>query len=543
VYFVRVRPVPRTTRTVDALIVVALVIGVAVIFAPVRSYALVDFDDLVYVTDNAHVASGLSIANVVWAFTHAHEGYWTPLTWISYMADVEIAGLSPGQLHLSNVRLHALSSGVLFLVLLMMTRARWPSAFVAAVFALHPLHVESVAWVAERKDVLSGVFWWLALGAWVWWVRQPSWSRYAAVVMAFTAGLLAKPIVVTLPVVLLLMDLWPLGRVPPGRWPSRRLVLEKVPLIGIAVGVGVVTIVVQDAAGAVASLDDVPLALRVQTATISYASYLWRMVWPAGLAPLYPYPFVVPIWQVAVAAVLLLATSLAVWRQRVSRPYLIAGWLWYLVTIAPVSGLMQAGPQARADRYTYLSMVGIAIMAAWGARDLARGLWSRRVVAAAGGAAVIACALVARQQVQHWQDSETLFRRAIAVTRDNYVAYTGLGTALRSGGDARLDEAIRAFDSAVRIQSRHPEAQGGLGEALLASGRADLAVPHLEKAVRLRPRVAEFHLNLGSALNLTGRHVEAAAGLCRDCGAANWRLPACLARRLASARFDGCRPF
>ena len=512
---------PRTySRLAASLVCLGLVSVTLAVFANVRRFELVDFDDLTYVSDNARVQAGLSPDSVIWAFSGTHEGYWSPLTWLSYMADVEMAGLDPGQFHVTNLLLHVASVCLAFWVFLSLTRALWPSAIVAVVFAIHPLHVESVAWVAERKDVLSGMFFWLTLTAYVGYVRHATVARYLLVMAAFACGLMAKPMLVTLPVVLLCLDVWPLGRLRGGVTPADggarpaqkdlvSLLVEKLPLATLSLAAGLVTIAVQQSAGAVASLDAIPLARRLANALVSLVWYPAKTVWPADLAVLYPYPAAVPVWQAAGSAALLAAVSWWVWRERQRRPYLIAGWLWYLVMLLPVLGLLQAGSQARADRYTYLAMTGLVGGVVWLAEERVRqDSRFRRLAGLSAGAIVTALAILSWYQVQHWRTTETLFRRALAVTERNHIAHAGLAMSLRSQG--YLDEAIRHLEEAIRIQPAYAEAHGNLGDTLVAAGRPAAALPHLREAVRLKPDGFESQLNLASALNTVGDH-EAAA--------------------------------
>jgi protein O-mannosyl-transferase len=526
----------RIART--GLLCLLLVAATWAVYGQVWRFELVDFDDLSYVAHNPHVSGGLSSQNISWAFTHAYDGYWSPLTWLSYMADTSLFGARSGAYHLTNVAIHAASACLLLVVLIRMTRRPWPSAFVAALFAIHPLHVESVAWVAERKDVLSAFFWFLTIWTYVRYVERPAWTRYAWVIASFACGLMAKPMIVTLPLVLLLLDAWPLERVavaarqgesqqgrprkrkepqpasvrPDGRarmhWGA--LVLEKAPLFALSLAVSLITIAAQGRAGALPTIDAIPIVTRVANAVVSAGVYLAMMVWPGGLAAIYPYPDSAPIRQAILAAGVIAAISIAVVRARRRAPYLLVGWLWYLVTLLPVLGLIQAGAQARADRYTYVSMVGIAIMVAWGVGDLVR-----RRPALTRAIAVTAClslavyAVLAWRQTQYWRDGETLFRRALSVTHGNYVAYAGLGTVLRSEG--RFDDAIEAYGEAIRWAPRFPEAYAGLGETLLAVNRPDEAATALAEAVRLKPTDPNSYLNLGSALSRAGRLDEAAA--------------------------------
>jgi tetratricopeptide (TPR) repeat protein len=526
----------RAART--GLICALLVAATWAIYGQVRQFELVDFDDLSYVADNPHVTGGVSAENVSWAFTHAYEGYWSPVTWLSYMADTSLFGVRSGAYHLTNVAIHAANACLLFLVLLRMTRHPWRSAVVAALFTVHPLHVESVAWVAERKDVLSGFFWFLTIWTYLRYVERPVWTRYGLVIVSFACGLMAKPMIVTLPIVLLLLDAWPLERLaatarhlegqkarsrksrdnqpatpaPPDGWlPTSRSALawEKAPLLALSVAMSFITLATQRNAGAVPTFDAIPIGTRMANAMVSPAVYLVKMAWPSGLAAIYPYPASAPVWQAILAAAVLAAITIVVLRYGRRAPYLFVGWLWYLITLLPVLGLIQAGPQARADRYTYLSMVGIAIMAVWGLAHLVvRRPAAARAIAVSVCLALSLCAALAWRQVQYWRDGETLFRRALSVTSGNYVAYVGLGTVLRSQG--RLDESIAAYEDAIRAAARFPEAYAGLGQTLLAADRTDAAAIALAEAVRLAPADAISHSNLGTALARAGRLDEAA---------------------------------
>jgi tetratricopeptide (TPR) repeat protein len=472
----------------------ALLVATLAVYSPVHDFEFTNYDDPDYVTDNPQVRNALTSTGVVWAFTTSFAANWFPITWLSHMLDVQLFGLSSGMHHLTNVLLHAAASLLLFLLLLRSTGARWPSAFVAFVFALHPLHVESVAWVAERKDVLSALFWFATLLAYVHYVERPSASRYALVILLFCCGLMSKPMAVTLPFVALLLDWWPLRRL------SRKSVMEKLPLFALSLAASVVTYIVQQRGGAVLSTDNIPLALRIGNAIVSYVVYLGEFFWPAKLAVFYPYPSELPLWQ-PIAATLLLAgiTALALRRR-----YLTVGWLWYLGTLVPVIGIVQVGVQSHADRYTYIPAIGIAIMLAWGAEELVQ----RHLAAALGLVACLAMAVTTWLSIQHWRNSTALFEHALAVTSGNYVAHNNLGVALRRSG--RIAEAIPQFQQAIEIKTRFPEAQNNLGEALLVEGRLDEAAPHIGEALRLQPSLAEAHINWGTVLLKRSQPAEAA---------------------------------
>jgi tetratricopeptide (TPR) repeat protein len=462
----------------------------------------VNYDDPLYVTGNPQVRGGLTWHGVVWAFTSAHDSNWIPLTWLSHMLDCQLFGLASGAHHLSNVALHGFGALLLFGLLRRMTGARWRSAFVALAFALHPLHVESVAWVAERKDVLSAALFFPTLWAYVEYTRRPSRAKYLLVFLLFCCALMAKPMVVTLPFVALLLDFWPLRRKP-----AVGLILEKLPLFALAVGASVVTYLVQEHAGAVSSISQVPLAARLQNALVCYLTYLGNFVWPARLAVFYPYS-IPPVWAWMMAGFALAAVTVLVLRARDRHPYAAVGWLWYVGTLAPVIGLVQAGSQSRADRYTYLPMVGISIVLAWGATEaVGRWRWGRPALAVSMVAVCSAWAVAAWFNVGNWQNSISLFRHAIQVTNENYVAYNNLAVAERQAGE--FDEAVSSFQSVVRIQPQDAQARDNLGEALMAAGRVDEAVPHFEEAVRLQPGSAKAQYGLGGVLVEQGRFQEA----------------------------------
>jgi Flp pilus assembly protein TadD len=546
---------PRSARRwwPDLWICLLLLAATLAVYSQVRNYDFVNYDDPEYVVKNIHVQAGLTAGSLLWALTSFDAANWFPLTWVSHMADYQFFGMESGWHHLTNVWLHALNALLLFAVLKRMTGARWPSALVAFLFALHPLHVESVAWVAERKDVLSAFFWFLTLWFYARYVERPGAGRYLAVLLAFCLGLMAKPMIVTLPFVLLLLDVWPLRRAPqPWRWnvpPGKALLLEKLPLFALAAGVSVVTFLAQRHGGAVAPLAGTSLALRLENGLVAYLVYIRDMLWPTDLAVLYPLPQTLPVFGVAAAALALAGISLVVTRQFRARPYLAVGWCWYLGTLLPVIGLVQVGSQSRADRYTYVPMIGLSIMLAWGAADLIA--WrprARKAVVAAAIAACSACLVVTWFQIQYWASTETLDLHAFQVTSGNFILHHNLADyylqqnrnedarlqeteALRISPnylEARLDLALalsllgRPADAeseyrrALELQPEGKEmvvAHSGLGAALAAQHRTTEALPELQLAVRLRPESAEGHYNLGTALAELGRTSEATSEL------------------------------
>lgn len=495
------------TSFLPAAVLVAVV--TLAVFWPVLGNEFTNYDDRTYVTANRHVRTGLTLESAAWALTATAASNWHPLTWLSHMLDWSLYGEWAGGHHLTSLLLHLANALLLLWVLQRMTGAPWRSAFVALLFAVHPLHVESVAWVAERKDVLSTLFWMLGLGAWAGYARRPHAGRYAVVAVVLGLGLTAKPMLVTLPFVLLLLDWWPLGR-----WTDRgaawRLAREKLLLMPLVAASCIVTFVVQSRGGSVGPLDRYPLGQRVANAVVAYAEYLRKAVWPRDLAVYYPHPGAdLPAWKVLASGLVLVLVSVAVVRARRRAPYLLFGWLWFLGTLVPVIGIVQVGTQAMADRYTYVPLIGIFIMVAWGVPDaLGRTLPKPRV---AGGAlavaAIAALAFAARIQVGYWHDSVTLFEHALHVTRENPVAHNNLGIALFETN--RVDDAIAHYREAVRIDPNQASALSNLGFALVHRGRSREAVPLCERALKLRPDSAPIHNNLGLALAAEKRFDEA----------------------------------
>ena len=487
-------------------ICVSLVILTAAVFWPVRQQQFVNFDDDIYVTDNPHVANGFSLENVRWAFTATRGTHWWPLTWLSHMLDCQIFGLNAGAQKLVNVAFHIASTLLLFLFLQRTTRATGPSVFVAAVFALHPLRVESVAWVAERKDVLSMFFWMLTLYCYSYYVERPGWKRYVWVVISFALGLMSKPMIVTLPFVLLLLDYWPLRRTT--KW--SRLVLEKLPLIALTLAASIATYAVARNAQALVSTESIPWGNRVVNALISYARYLGKCVWQTKLAVFYPYSTRWSLWQILGAVGVLGGVSAFAVAQIKRRPYVPVGWFWYLVTLLPVIGLVQVGWQSMADRFTYIPLVGIFIGVAWTLDDaLGHRARMRLVTTTLAVTVIAACAIATRLQIQYWQDSVTLFRRATAVTAENSIALANLGVALCNQG--QVDEGIADLTKALQYSPRYAYAHNHLGQIDFSLGRTNEALEHLRTAVELAPNDASGHNNLGIALAKTGNNQAATA--------------------------------
>ena len=492
-------------------------------YGQVWQHEFVRFDDYEYIVENPIVREGLSWEGTKWALTTYHQANWHPLTWLSHMVDCQLFGLEPGWHHIINVMFHALNAVLLFVCLRFMTKAFWPSLLVAALFAVHPLRVESVAWAAERKDVLAGLFWMLTMLAYGRYARRPRLGRYALVFVCLGLGLMAKPMLVTLPFVLLLLDIWPLGRLDlTGRRSvaaARALVLlrEKLPLMALAAASSLVTWLAQQSGGAFEKLEGLSLSSRFANALVAYVAYLWKTVWPRDLAFYYPHPAIVstdPLSSLigpAVGAGLLLALlTFLVSRSATRRPYLVVGWLWYLGTLLPVIGLFQVGNQSMADRYAYLPLVGIYILVAWGARDLtARWRRGRFVLAIPFLVLLPILSAVTWVQVGYWRNSLTLFQHALDATTDNYVAHNNLGNVFTRQGD--LGQAAAHYEQALRIKPDLPEAQNNLGNALVGQGDPARAVAHYEEAIRLRPEYDTAHYNLGIALEAQGKLVQAMA--------------------------------
>jgi tetratricopeptide (TPR) repeat protein len=446
----------------------------------------------------------LTWSGVRWALTTGEAGNWHPLAWISHMVDAQLFGVQPGPQHVTNLILHIANSLLLFGVLWRMTGALGRSAFVGALFAVHPLHVESVAWISERKDVLSTFFWFLGLWAYADYERGGKWTRYALVFLSLALGLMSKPMLVTFPFALLLLDYWPLRRPF-----SKRLIVEKVPLFALVAASSVITFFAQSRGGAVSALAALPLTSRVANAAIAYVGYVEKMLWPAGLTVLYPYSREFG-WRLAVAALLLIAvTALAVIAARRHR-YVLVGWLWYLGTLVPVIGLVQVGIQSMADRYTYVPSIGLFIIVAWGVPDLLCALPHRRVAVLSAAAVVIsACAITARAQVQYWRDSLTLWEHAARITPGDAHVETALGSVLSEKG--RAAEATALYTDALQHEPQFAEAHNKLGVVLADQGRVADAIPHYEAALRAKPSLAEAHYNLGNALAAQGKIDEAIA--------------------------------
>jgi len=454
----------------DLLIYLALLLATFPVYAQVRDFDFVNYDDGDFIAGNLNVRQGLTAQGLEWALTSGYNGNWVPLTWVSHMLDCQFFGLDSGWHHLHNVLLHALAAVMLCMFLQRATGTRWRSALAAFLFALHPLHVQSVAWVAERKDVLSACFWFLTLWLYVRYAERPGTGRYLAVALSFWLGLMAKPMMVTLPFVLLLLDYWPLARLGQrGRKANR----EKLPLLGLAGAAAAITYLAQKHAEAV---NLVPPEARLANATHSYALYILQTFWPARLAVFYPYPrdFAFAFLPLLAEGVLLVIVTTGVIVLRRGAPYLLMGWGWFVVTLVPVIGLVQVGDQAHADRYMYIPMVGLLVMAIWGATEILEKLRAKMLAIPLAVAACLASAVLSWVQVGYWRNSETLFRQALAVTNDNFVANLNLGNYLMASG--RLSEALPYFETAVRIDPKSAPARTDLGTALGRTGHLPDAI-------------------------------------------------------------------
>jgi protein O-mannosyl-transferase len=518
----RTPPKRATLRTAAVCFALALVTLAA--FWGVLSNGFLNYDDNFYVTENAHVLQEVTRDSVRWAFTTTYFGFYYPLTWLSHMLDVQLFGLWAGGHHLTSLLLHVLNTLLLFLLLSSATGAFWRSSAVALLFAIHPLHVESVAWIAERKDVLSSFFGFACLLAYAAYAAKPTVGRYVPVLASFLLGLLAKPMIITLPLVLLLLDYWPLGRWPSGGHPSRfappgngpgrpatvkRLVLEKLPLLALVPVFAWVTVLSQKQAQALVSVETLPIYPRVANALASYWTYVAKMFAPVGLAVFYPHPNRdLSFGRAALCGLALLAATGAVlWFGR-ERKYLSVGWLWYLGTLVPVIGLVQVGPQAMADRYTYLPLTGLFILVVWGSAEMAGAARAARfALSGIAGVVLLSLVFMTRAQVGFWNSSRTLFEHALAVTSGSYVAHYHLAATLEEQG--RKDEALSHYQEALRIEPGFAPTRCNLGKALADAGRAEEAAEQFEQALRIDPRYADAHNAFGALLLNLGRADEA----------------------------------
>ena len=498
-----------------------LIISILCVYWQVRNFSFVNYDDGQYVTENYHVQAGLTLESLRWSLTATQASNWHPLTWLSHMLDCQIYGMNPGHHHMTSVLFHILNSLLLFFIFKKMSGSLWKSAFVAALFALHPLHVESVAWVAERKDVLSTFFWMLTLWCYTRYVESSRLDKYLLVILFFILGLMAKPMLVTLPFVLLLLDYWPLQRFQlkssKNNNPAKQrpfyfgLIWEKIPLFFLSAASGVVTYLVQKSGGAVSSLVVIPFHDRITNALVSYVSYIGKILWPHNLAVLYPYQRSIALWKIAGAGMLLTMISVFVFRMLRSKPYFAVGWLWYLGTLVPVIGIVQVGSQALADRYTYVPLIGIFLMVAWGISDWVSKRHYRRIILFTLTAIIFSLlTITSRLQVKYWSNSVTLFDHAINVTGDNSTAQLNLGAALTVQGE--IEKAEKHYKAALKINPNLAEAHLNIGVYLKGGGKLDDAISHFSKVlngksekhylevIKINPGYAKAYNNLGVIL-------------------------------------------
>jgi tetratricopeptide (TPR) repeat protein len=511
-------------------IVVSLILSLMILvcYQQVSDYGFINYDDPLYVADNEHVQAGMTMEGLVWAFRDMKSSSnWHPLTWLSHMIDWQLFRANAGGHHWTNVVFHLVNTLLLFYVLRLMTGTLWRSACVAALFAVHPLNVESVAWVAERKNVLSTFLGLLTLLLYVFYIRKPGWKRYLPVLTAFALGLMAKPMLVTLPFLLILLDYWP-GRRFPGKLVNgyslpasgetaphpnppvslSGLLLEKIPLILLSVLSIAATLLAAERGGALKSMDHFPLAVRLGNSLNAYTAYIRKFFWPQDLAVFYPHPGILPLWQTTGAALLIAAVTVFVLIRLKKCPYLSVGWFWFLGTLVPVIGLVQVGLQATADRYVYFPLIGLLIMLAWGGADLCKKWVKGRVLLILLMITFIStAALWTRQQLRHWQSSRTLFKHALAVTGGNPVAYSNLAHALFEEGNWKGAEAN--YRAAIRSDPKFANAYANLGAVLARQGRIDEAVGEYRKALAFNPRHADAHYHLGLAMENQARFSDA----------------------------------
>ncbi|HBB15552.1 MAG TPA: hypothetical protein DCZ97_00600 [Syntrophus sp. (in: bacteria)] len=485
-----------------------LAVGVLIVYWQVGRFDFIRYDEELYITENAHVLSGVSYDGFIWALTTLDAGNWHPLTWLSLMLDRELYGMNAGGYHWTSVILHMANGLLLFLVLIRMTGQLWQSGVVAGLFLIHPLHVESVAWVAERKDVLSGLFWMSSLCGYARYVEKPLVGRYLWVVLFFVLGLMSKPMVVTLPFVLLLLDYWPLGRME--RSTVIRLLYEKAPLFFLSAASSVITFIAQKEGEAVASLQHLPFIDRLGNAVVAYARYLGKTVWPVHLSFFYPHPVAWPYGKILLSGSLLVLISILIWRRRKSTPSSAMGWLWFFGTLVPVIGLVQVGSQAMADRYTYIPLIGLSITAVWGSGEMFNGWRYRKIFPlAVWGAILLALLPVSFSQTSHWKNSLALFKHAIEVTEENYLAHNNYGVILMDQKSYR--RAAEHFLEAIRIKPDYAEAHNNMGHIMTLHRKNDEAAVFYREAIRIHPNDSGAKLRFADLLQKMGKSETAIA--------------------------------
>ncbi|MFC1798188.1 tetratricopeptide repeat protein [Thermodesulfobacteriota bacterium] len=490
--------------------------AIVVVYGQVKDFNFVSYDDPLYVSDNPQVQQGLNLETFLWSFTDATliTGYWVPLVWLSVLLDYQLYGMNAGGFHLTNMLFHILNTVLLFLVLDRMTGKTWRSAFVAALFALHPLHVESVAWVTERKDMLSTFFWMLTLLSYTWYVKRPGILRYFSVFLCLVLGLMSKPMLVTLPFVLLLLDVWPLMRFRTGfkELPLRnvlfRLIREKIPFFILVALFSIMAFLTQSEGGAVKSLSDYPMDVRLANTLVTYVKYIGKLFWPVKLAFLYPHPGPLPFWQPVLAGAGLVFLSLGALKSVKQYPYITTGWLWYLGTLVPVIGIIVIGPHVMADRYTYVPLIGLYVILAWGIPDLLkRQPYKKFVLVPAAVGLLLVLSFLSHVQVGYWRDSLTLYQHAIEVTHDNLRAYLNLGVALEE--KEKFDEAKAYYLKIINIDPNNASAYNNLGNALGAMGKDQKAIDSFKEAIRIDPLHQKAWNNLGTIFFKQGQYGQA----------------------------------
>lgn len=494
-----------------------LIVITLAVFLQVCNFEFINYDDNWYVFNNNHIFTGLTWQNVVWVFTSAHGGNWHPLTGLSHILDCQLFGLKPGPHHFVNLLFHTADILLLFAILRQMTGTVWQSMFVTALFAIHPLHVESVAWISERKDVLSTLFWLLTMAAYFHYIKNPKISRYILTLVLFALGLMSKPMLVTLPFVLLLLDYWPLNRLETdenGRikwWRCGRLIWEKTPFFILSAVSSFITFSVQKSVGAVQNVESFPLPVRLANAVVAYAKYIEKMFWPSRLTVFYPYSEnELPLWSVLILTVLLLGLTVCVLRLADRYRYLPVGWFWYLGTLIPVIGLVQVSEQSMADHYTYVPLVGLFIIVAWGTNDLLI-KWNRRKVAlgTVSVAVIVILSVCAAVQTSYWKDGARLFEHALEVTGDNYIACNSLAVAKM--GQSRFDEAVPLLLRTLRFEPANPDVHNNLGVAYGSLGRSRESIQAFEKAIEIKPDYSAAYYNLGTVYDRLKSYQDAIA--------------------------------
>jgi len=503
----------------DILICLFLVIVNLAVYLQVIDHSFVNYDDGLYVTGNYYVQKGLNLKSITWAFSNTFAANWHPVTWLSHMLDVQLYGINAGSHHLTSLFIHIANTLLLFLVFRKMTGKMWQSSLLAALFAIHPLHVESVAWISERKDVLSTFFWLLTMWSYARYAEHPGIKRYLSVLIFFILGLMTKPMLVTLPFVFLLLDCWPLqrfqlkyeddtARKSGKQLPVIKLIWEKVPFFILSITASTIAVFAQHSKGTVASFDKFPLFVRIENAIVSYANYIGKMIWPDNLAAFYPHSGNLSVWKIAGSCLLLILITFVAIRSIKRRPWFIVGWLWYIGTLIPVIGIVQVGLQAMADRYTYIPLIGLFIIIAWGVPELAiRWRLKKPISVAITTAILLAFMVISWLQVRYWADNISLYEHALDVTIDNYLAHNGLGNELTTRG--RLNDAVIHYLEALRIRPNYAEVHYNLGHVLSIQGKKEEAVEHFRKAIQIKPEYAEAYDYLGYELACQGSREEA----------------------------------